>query len=475
MILTLQKKRAIKQLVVLDYITAVVAWLLFWYYRQNWLQKVHPSMYSDRDWTSRDYVLSFLIVPICWLLCYYLSGTYFDLYRKSRLVEAFRTFISSIIGCLTLGFIAFSNDVDQFSYFFEITSLYFLVHFSIVLSSRFLLLSKVKSDLRKGKVTYNTIIVGGNGKATKVFEEITNNPKVLGNKIIGFVNVDEHTPATSIANVPILGQAKDLEAIIQKYKIEEVVIAVESSEHKILEEILIRLSYCPVIVKVLPDLYDIISGSVKVKNFFQPVLISVHPELLPDWQQAIKRATDLFVACTTILVFSPLYLFAAIKTRLSSKGPIFYKQERIGLYGKPFYIIKFRSMYTDAEKEGPKLSSDTDNRITKWGKVMRKWRIDEIPQFFNIIKGDMSLVGPRPERQFFIDKIVATRPHYKYLHRVKPGLSSWGMVEYGYAENVDQMIERMKYDLLYIQNCSILLDWKIKIYTLKVVFQGRGK
>jgi len=214
---------------------------------------------------------------------------------------------------------------------------------------------------------------------------------------------------------------------------------------------------------------------VKVKNFFQPVLISVHPELLPDWQQAIKRATDLFVAGVTIVFLSPLYLFAAIKTKLSSKGPIFYKQERIGLYGQPFYIIKFRSMYTDAEKEGPKLSSDTDSRITKWGKIMRKWRIDEIPQFFNILKGDMSLVGPRPERQFFIDKIVATHPHYKYLHRVKPGLSSWGMVEYGYAENVEQMIERMKYDLLYIQNCSIILDWKIKIYTLKVVFQGRGK
>jgi lipopolysaccharide/colanic/teichoic acid biosynthesis glycosyltransferase len=164
-----------------------------------------------------------------------------------------------------------------------------------------------------------------------------------------------------------------------------------------------------------------------------------------------------------------------LRVKLSSPGPIFYKQVRIGIYGKPFMIYKFRSMVLDAEANGPALSSENDPRITPWGRFMRKWRIDELPQFFNILKGDMSLVGPRPERQFYIDIIAKTNPHYKYLHKVKPGLTSWGMVKFGYAENTKEMIERMKYDLLYIKNCSLVLDFKIMIYTIFVILQGRGK
>src|SRR5690606_38593044 len=189
----------------------------------------------------------------------------------------------------------------------------------------------------------------------------------------------------------------------------------------------------------------------------------------------IKRVIDITVSATAIIILIPVYLISALFVKISSKGPVFYKQERIGLFGRPFYIIKFRSMYIDSEANGPALSKAKDPRITPWGRIMRKWRIDELPQFFNILKGDMSLVGPRPERQYFIDKIIVTHPHYKYLHRVKPGLTSWGMVKYGYAENTDQMITRMKYDLLYIKNCNLLLDIKIILYTLKVLTQGRGK
>lgn len=468
------KNKAIKQLVILDYVVAILAWSIFWFYRQEWLQEVHPDIYKDRNWVLRDYVLALMFIPIFWSIVYYLSGTYYDVYRKSRIIESVRTFISSLIGCLIVGFVAFANDVDRFSYFFEITALYFITHLIISLTARLVFLNATKLKLRKGIVYYPTLIIGDNGKVGSVYKDIISNPKVVGNKIIGFVSVHEDNPPSSDV-LPIIGNVNQLEELIKQYNVEEVIIAVESHQHAVLEDIMIRLSYSKVIVKVLPDLYDIIAGSVKTQNFFQPVLITINQQLLPDWQQSIKRATDVVASFCTILVLSPLYLFAIIKTRLSSPGPIFYKQERIGLNGKPFNIIKFRSMYIDAEKDGPKLSSDTDKRITPWGKVMRKWRIDEIPQFFNILRGDMSLVGPRPERQYFIEKIIQTHPHYKFLHRVKPGLSSWGMVEYGYAENVAQMIERMKFDLLYIQNCSLVLDWKIKLYTLKVVFQGRGK
>lgn len=471
-----KQKKAIAKLVALDYCTAIIAWVLFWIYRQEWLNEVYPTIYTKtRNWNIRDYYLSFLFVPLCWLLCYYLIGTYYDLYRKSRIIEIIRTFVASIIGALLLGFIAFANDVDSFKYFFEITFLYMITHFVIVVISRLMILRGIKNELATGKVQYNTLIVGGNGKAIKAYKDVMNHPQVIGNNVIGFVNVDPAVVTKTVDNLPVLGNVDTLEQTIQTNKIEEVIIALESHEHSILEKILIQLSYYKVVVKVLPDLYDYIAGSIKINAIFQPVFITIHPELLPDWQKSLKRAIDIVVAACTILLLSPLYLFAAIKTKLSSPGPVFFKQQRIGLNGHPFFILKFRSMYIDAEMNGPQLSSDNDKRITPWGKFMRKWRIDEIPQFFNVLKGEMSLVGPRPERAYFIDQIVQTHPHYKYLHRVKPGITSWGMVEFGYAENIQQMIERMRYDLLYIQNCSLVLDIKIIFYTFIVLLQGRGK
>ncbi len=474
--LSIRRRKMIGIMIFLDYFSAIAAWLVFWFYRQSTLHAIDPSTHlSVRSFNLRDYMISFLLVPALWTILYYLSGTYFDLYKKSRLHEIYRSLIISIIGCLGIGMVAFANDTDSFIYFFEITSWYFLTHIFFLLTSRLILLYKIKLDLIRNKIKYNTIIIGGNGKVSKVYNQIINNPQVLGNAIIGYVNVNTDIPINNDEKIKELGSIHDLESIINHFDIEEVIIAVESHEHTILEQILIRLSYCPVSIKVMPDLYDIISGSVRINNVYGPVLTTINPELLPDWQQVCKRVIDVFFSGFAIIVLFPLYIFSAIKVKLSSKGPVFYKQKRIGLFGNPFYIYKFRSMYIDAEKDGPLLSSDFDPRITKWGKFMRKWRVDELPQFFNILKGDMSLVGPRPERKHFINKIIQTHPHYKFLHRVKPGLTSWGMVQYGYAENVEEMIERMKFDLLYIENCSLALDVKIMIYTIKVILQGRGK
>lgn len=468
------KTRAIQRYAVLDYSTAMFAWFLFWGHRQDLLGKAE-MFHSWNNLHRIDFISGIFIIPLGWLFLYLLSGTYFNLYRKSRLHELNRTLVSCILGSIIVSLIYFADDSNDYSYFIKTTARYFLIHSFVTIVFRMLMLNNIKRRLISRKVVFNTLIVGGNNKAIELYKQINDSKVVLGNKFVGFIYSNKEASNGMSHYLPQLGHLNDLEKIIDQHEIEEVILAIDSSEHHLLENIITRLSYRPVVVKVLPDLYDIISGSVKTSNVYDAVLIHIYPELMPDWQRVCKRTIDIVASILALIIYSPIFLFAAIKVKLSSPGPIIYKQKRIGRWGKSFYIYKFRSMVMNAEEKGPALSSDEDPRITPWGKVMRKWRIDELPQFYNILKGEMSLVGPRPERQYFIDIISNTHPHYKFLHKVKPGLTSWGMVQYGYATNVHEMIDRMKYDLLYIENCSLALDVKIMVYTLKVIFQGRGK
>ena len=469
------KTRAIRQLAMLDYASATVAWLVFWDYRQVVLGKATFAA-SWHLFQPRDLAIALLFVPAGWLFLYLLSGTYFDLYRKSRLHEVNRTLISCIIGCVVISLFVFTNDnAAEYTYFIRMTGRYLLIHTALTLSLRLAMLNMVKRHLVKGVVGYRTLIIGGNDKAINIYQQIQSSAGGLGNIFSGFIYSNREASNGMSKHLPQLGHLTELETIIDGNGIEEVIVAVDSSEHHLLQDIVMRLSYRPVVVKVLPDLYDIISGSVKTSNVYDVGLIHIHPELMPDWQRVCKRVIDIVIAAVGMIVLSPVYLISALLVKLSSPGPVFYYQERIGRFGKPFRIYKFRSMYVNAEQNGPALSSDEDPRITRWGRFIRKWRIDELPQFYNILCGDMSLVGPRPERQHFIDIISQTHPHYRYLHKVKPGLTSWGMVQYGYAEDVPGMITRMKYDLLYIENCSLGLDVKIMLYTFLVIVQGRGK
>lgn len=411
-----------------------------------------------------------------WLSIHFLSGAYDSLYQKSRLTEFIRTFSTSLIGCLVLlfFFILKNPQVHNQYYYLEFFSLLVPV-FICTFFVRLITLNIVKKQLVQKKVFFNALIIGTGEKVTEFYHKFLQTKERSGVVLTAYISTNNEPVKELSDDIIQYPTLNELQAIIAEQNIEEVIIAVNKTDRDLLTTILQKLSDKEVNIKITPDTVDIISGALQTNNIMGVPLIDIHSGQLPPWQQNIKRVTDLFIGLLAIIVLSPLIIFTLIRVAFSSKGPIFFLQERIGFKGKPFIMYKFRSMYLDAEKDGPRLSSKDDPRITTWGKTMRKWRLDELPQLWNVIKGEMSLVGPRPERKFYIDQIVVKHPEYKYIFKTKPGITSWGMVNAGYASSVEEMIMRMPYDLLYVENVSLGLDLKIMIYTIQIIFAGKGK
>ena len=463
------------KLIAADFGAALVAWMCFYLLRKYLLNEM--TGYHFTEGALFDLTGSAVVIAIFWVILYTLIGEYRDIFRKSRLAEILRLGRASLLGAVVIFFTLLLDDQGVVNYraYYKTFTAYLLLHFFISALLRTLAVTNMQRQIRRGRIYFPTLLVGANALALQTFHELARTSRHLGLRLVGFASVGDTIDPGLAAELPARGSYQRLPALVRALKIEQVVIAIEPSEHRLIQDILTLLDGSPTRISILPDLYQMLLGSVKVNHLFGTPLIEIKQDLLPVWQVVLKRVIDVVGSALFMLVGWWIYAFTAVMVKLSSPGPIFYRQERIGRNGHPFRIIKFRSMFVDAEQQGPALSSDHDPRITPWGRFMRKVRLDELPQFWNVVKGDMSIVGPRPERQFFIDKIVKIAPHYRHLHRVRPGLTSLGQVKYGYAETVEQMVERLKFDILYIENMSIAMDFRVLLYTLKIIVEGRGK
>lgn len=465
----MKKSKQAGKYILSDFISASVAWLLFNILRYE-VFAIDEGADSLLDYLQYPGVLGGqVVIPLFWLVLYYFSEYYNKPFGKSRLTELFSTFITVLIGTVFVFFALLLDDIPRsIDIYYKLFFGMFGLQFFITYIPRLLITQSGMRKIKNREWAMKVLIIGAGGKAVRIAHDLYR----LGYDICGFVSEDERTPVKADRN-QVLGTVEDIPVLMEKENVDEIVLAVESKNNKALLGILYSLYRYKRPIKVLADRFNMLS-KIQLRTIRGIPLVDVTDNNFSPAEQNIKLFLDKVCSVVALLLLSPLFAYIAWRVKKDSPGPVFFRQERIGYLGQPFWMYKFRTMYVNAEENGPSLSSEDDLRVTPFGRIMRKYRLDELPQFWNVLKGDMSLVGPRPERKYFIDEIVKTAPYYYLLHNVRPGITSLGMVKYGYAASVDKMVERMEYDILYYENMSLTLDLTILIYTVKTVITGKG-
>ena len=475
----MEKKQKAKY-IISDTLSAMLAWAALFLFRKVALEHLGFSDAAD-VFSDSNFWLGLILVPLGWLSLYTIQGAYRNVLRRARLTELLDTILASLIGVVVIFFVLLVDDnINTYLNYYASFLFLFFVHFTFTYVPRLIITTHTVNAVHTRRLGFPTVMIGSGPRALQTYTDLESQETYSGNLFVGYVDINQeanHSASQSLQNImPRLGTIADLRTVIKEHAVEEAIVALEPDEKERLSDILLAINSCgDIIIKITPDARDIAVGSIHQRSIFHSPFILINNRLMPEWQYSLKRIADIVISLFALILLSPVYLVTAIIVKATSPGPIFYAQERIGHLGKPFKMHKFRSMYVDAEDAGPALSKDDDPRITPFGRFMRKVRLDEIPQFYNVLRGTMSLVGPRPERQYYIDQIVKRAPEYMLLQRVKPGITSWGQVKYGYASNVDQMVERLRYDLLYLDNMSLTTDLKILLYTVIIIFEGRGK
>jgi exopolysaccharide biosynthesis polyprenyl glycosylphosphotransferase len=458
--------------ILFDVVAALIVWVLFYLYRRmtNDMVLSGAEEYFVPNYSLLPSVFSF---PFVALVVHYLTGFYNIKVRRSRLVEFFSTVIGTFFISIIIYFGMLVDDiVVSYTFYYRSFLILWGMFFVVTYLFRIVQTQLMILRLRRGVISNDVLVVGTGDMARKVTDIIVRNSVRTGQKIVGYVAVRDRVV---VEERLVLGRLDALEQYVRECAVNEVIIAVDDMDNDMIFDIANRLIVCGVEVKFAPRLFEVVTGHVSLTDVESEPLVDITSSRMPAWQQSVKRVFDVGVSFVCMIILLPVYAYVAVRVKLGSKGPIFYKQERIGYEGRPFMIYKFRTMYVDAERMGPQLSQVNDPRITPFGHVMRKYRLDELPQFWNILRGDMSIVGPRPERRYYIEQIEQIAPYYCLVYKVKPGLLSWGPIKIGYSDTVEKMVERLRYDIIYMDNMTLQTDIKILFYSVGVILKGKGQ
>lgn len=457
----MSKKKEKFFLFISDLIFINLAWTIYYFIRVDtgWIVYANPPAY----W------MPLTVIYFYWLIIFSFAGLYQHWFARSRFDEFASVFKAVSTGCFILFFLIF---IDDFMNNAPIISRFLIVIYWMLMvvsvsSGRIIIRSVQRNLLEKGIGLRNTLIIGNGEKAAELNSMISRFPQ-LGYRILGNVSLDENSKHGDI------GELKNISSIIKKNEVSEILIALEVNEKDRLIDV---IKYCveeKVSLKILPDMYEIVSGMAKTNQIYGVPLIEVMPDIMSTAGKLTKRIIDVFVSFATLLILSPLLIVISIFIKLDSKGPVFYKQIRVGRRGKEFMMYKFRSMAASAEEYGPEWSGENDPRITRAGRIIRKTYIDEIPQMINVLKNEMSLIGPRPERPFFVEQLKNEIPYYYKRLTVKPGISGWAQIKHKYDSSLEDVKTKLQYDFYYIENMSLKLDFKIMINTVIVIFLMKG-